>query len=62
MNFSVRDFDREEIMALCVWKTDAMFTRYNVVNAARLLKRAAQLTPTTNGNLPATLEGTAPPA
>jgi integrase len=56
MNFSVRGFEREEIMALCGWKTDAMFTRYNIVDAARLLKRAAQLAPAPNGNLPATSE------
>ena len=55
----MRSFDSEEIMALCDWKTDA---RYSIVNAARLLKRAAQLTPAANGNLTATLEGTATPA
>ncbi len=48
-------------MALCGWKTDAMFTRYNMVNAARLLKRATQLAPAANDNLPATSEGTATP-
>jgi len=51
-----------EVMALCGWRTRAMFDRYNIIDEADLAAAVAKRFAPTNGKPTANPEGTAAPA